>query len=125
MKNLFSSRKSLALIGFALLLVSDAAFAQQTAGDVAKGVFDQMKDFADVATAGAFLAGIVVGITALFKFKAYSENPQQNKVAVPIILAMVAAGLIGLPAFLNMSKDTVLDGTGNSLDQGVYNDIGG
>lgn len=124
MKKLFNSRKSLALIGFALLLMSEAAFAQQTAGDMARGVFDQMKDFADAATAGAFLAGIVVGITALFKFKAYSENPQQNKIAVPIILAFVAAGLIGLPAFLNMSKDTVLDGTGNSMDQGVYNDIG-
>lgn len=125
MNNLFKSRKSLLLIGFALLLVSDAVFAQQKAGDVARGVFDQMKDFADAATAGAFLGGIVVGITALFKFKAHSEDPQRNKIAMPIILSLVAAGLIGLPAFLNMSKDTILDGTGGSMDQGVYNDIGG
>lgn len=120
MKNkLFQSRSTLVLLAFALMMFAPAAFAQ-TWGDSARGIFDQLKDFADVATAGAFLAGIVVGISALFKFKAYSENPQQNKIAVPIIMSLVAAGLIGLPAFLSMSRDTVLDGNNNSMETGVY-----
>lgn len=119
---LFQSSKFLfpALIALAVL---DSASAQ-TFGDSAKGVFDQMKDFADVATAAAFLAGIVVGITALFKFKAYSENPQQTKIAVPIVLTLVAAGLIGLPAFLTAGQNTILDGDSGSMDSGVYDSIG-
>lgn len=106
----------------ALVFAGDAA-ATPNAGAAAKTVFDQLGSFANLVTGGAFLAGIVVGVTALFKFKAYSDNPQQNKVTVPIILMMVAAGLIGLPAFLAMSKGSVLKGTGNSLDEGVYKKI--
>lgn len=125
MKNkLFQSNKSVLLIAFVLLMFSQSAFAQATWGDSAEGIFDQLRSFADVATAGAFLAGIVVGITALFKFKAYSENPQQNKIAVPIILSLVAAGLIGLPAFLTMTQNTVLDGDSGSMETGVYQNIG-
>lgn len=105
------------------LVVLDTASAN-TFGDSARGIFNQLKDFADVATAASFLAGIVVGITALFKFKAYSENPQQTKIAVPIVLTLVAAGLIGLPAFLTAGQNTILDGQSGSMETNVYDDIG-
>ena len=113
---------AVALMG---LMASGQAFAQEKAGDVARGLFDQVKDFADLGTAGAMLIGIFMGILALLKFKAYNENPQQTKISTPIILTLVAAGLIGLPAYLNMSRATILEGEGNSMNSGVYDSIGG
>lgn len=123
MKNkLFNASKFLVPAMFAIVILGTASAS--TFGDAARGVFDQMKDFANVATAASFLAGIVVGITALFKFKAYSENPQQTKIAVPIVLSLVAACLIGLPAFLTMGQNTILDGESGSMEEGVYDRIG-
>jgi hypothetical protein len=109
---------------FLALAVSGQAFAQQKAGDVAKSVFAQLTDFADLATAGAFLVGIFMGILSLMKFKSYNENPQQTKISTPIILAVVAAGLIGLPAYLNMTKSSVLEGSPNSMNTNTYQSIG-
>lgn len=125
MKKTFTRAKAALATAFLTLVVSGQALAQQKAGDAADGVFDQLDSFANLATAGAFLVGIFMGILALLKFKAYNENPQQTKISTPIILMLVAAGLIGLPAFLNMSKDTVLEGEGNRLDAPVYDQIGG
>ena len=125
MKQTFTRAKAALATAFLTLVVSGQALAQQTAGDAAEGLFDQLPAFANLATAGAFLVGIFMGILALLKFKAYNENPQQTKISTPIILMLVAAGLIGLPSFLNMSKETVLQGEGNSLSAPVYDQIGG
>lgn len=120
-----STRLQAVMLAIGGMLVSASAFAQENAGAAAKTVYDQLGSFADLATGGAFLVGIFVGIAALMKFKAYNENPQQTKISTPIILALVAAGLIGLPAFLNMSKGSILeDDNNNSLDQSVYQNIG-
>lgn len=118
------TRAKAALLAAVALLYTGSAFAQQTAGDVAEGVTDQLSSFANLATGGAFLVGIFVGIASLMKFKAYNENPQQTKISTPLVLALVAAGLIGFPAYLTMTKDTVLEGESNSLDTPVYDQIG-
>jgi Ca2+/Na+ antiporter len=122
--NLIQASKFLVPALLAFVALGTASASGATFGDAAQGVFDQMKDFANVATAASFLAGIVVGITALFKFKAYSENPQQTKIAVPIVLTLVAACLIGLPAFLTMGQNTILEGESGSMNEGVYDNIG-
>lgn len=125
MKKTFTRVQALLVAGMALI-TSSAAFAQttQTAGQVADRVGDQFASFANLATGGAFLVGIFVGIASLMKFKAYNENPQQTKISTPIVLALVAAGLIGFPAYLTMTKGTILDGDSNSLDNPVYQNIG-
>lgn len=114
----------------ALLAFLAVGFAAAQGGDpvnfggAARGVFTQLTDFADLAMAASFLAGIIVGISALFKFKSYSENPQQTKIAVPIVLTAVAACLIGLPAFLTMGQNTITGGESGSMDAGAYQSIG-
>lgn len=114
----------MALVG-ALLLTASTAASATTLGDIADSFHSQLGSFADVVTGVLFLAGIVIGGLAAFKFKAHSDNPQQNKITTPLMYAVVAALLIGLPAFLNMAKDTTLgDGAqGNSLNSG-YDSIG-
>ena len=123
MKKLFSGSGQIAVVVALSALVFSGAASAETAGDVAKNIFDQMKDFANAATAASFLAGIILGISALFKFKAYADNPQQTKIAVPIIMTLVAVCLIALPAFLSMGRETVLEGDAGSMEQGVYEDI--
>ena len=114
----------LSVMALGLLTVSASAGAV-TAGDAAHNVFSQLASFADVAMAVMFLSGLVVGGLSAFKFKAHSDNPQQNKITTPIVYAIVAAFLIGLPAFLNMAKESTL-GTGesNSMSQSAYDAVG-
>lgn len=126
MKTPFLRQKASLLSVMALgLLAMSATASAGTAGDMAKTFFDQLASFADVAMAVMFLSGLVIGGLAAFKFKAHSDNPQQNKITVPIVYAFVAAILIGLPAFLNMAKESTL-GTGdaNSMTSGTYTNVG-
>lgn len=116
----------LLLTALMLMLVSAASFAQSsTFGGAADNVTQQFGQFANLAISGLFLAGIVVGGIAAFKFKAHSDAPQQTKITVPIIYTVVAALLIGLPAFLMMAKNSTL-GQGSqagSINGNVYNNI--
>jgi intracellular multiplication protein IcmD len=127
----FSLKSMAAKISSASLLMMIAlpAFAQSgsgaTLGSVADKVQKQYHFFADATTGALMLIGIVVGGVAALKFKAHNENPREVKLATPLTLMLVSALLIGLPAFLNMTKSTVLDGPGNSLDSSVYKSIGG
>ena len=117
--------KNIVLIALALLFAASPAFAASTAGDVAKNLFEQFRDFGDVITAGIFLAGLGIGGAAALKFKAHSENAQQVPLKIPMIYAIVAAICIGFVAFLQIGKDTMFgDGSeANSLDQSVYSKI--
>lgn len=111
-------------LGLALLVASTAASAT-TLGEIAGNFQTQLGSFANVVIGVLFLAGIVIGGLAAFKFKAHSDNPQQNKITTPIMYAVVAALLIGLPAFLNMAKDTTLgNGAQSSSIDGGYDNIG-
>lgn len=116
------SKVNLMLLSMVLSMIAAPAFAD-TAGSAARGVFDQLKDFADVITAGVFLAGLGTGAAAAFKFKAHSENAQQVPLKVPLMYSLVAALCIGLPAYLNMGRETIFgQGESNSMDS-VYNRI--
>ena len=123
MKNKFALR----LFAFlSAMLVSVPAFAQAQSGTIgasAEKVFGQLTSFADLATSAAFLMGIGFGIMALVKFKAYGDDPRSNKIHTPIILMVVAAGLIGLPAFLSMTSKSVGLKPDGSLNSSVYDQI--
>lgn len=113
-----------ALMGLGMLTVAGSASAT-TFGEAANTFFQQLGAFADVAMAVMFLSGLVVGGLAAFKFKAHGDNPGQNKITTPIVYALVAAILVGLPAFLNMAKESTLgSGEGNSMNTGAYQSVG-
>ncbi len=79
----------------------------------------------DVVMGTLFVVGLGFGGAAIKKFKDHGEDPQRNKLTAPVIYALAAAFLIGLPAFLNMTKTSTLgSGDGNSLSSGVYNTVG-
>lgn len=115
-----------ALVLASLVLLPSLAFAQSDdAGSVAQNLTSQFKSFADLLMGAMFLTGIGIGALSALKFKAHNENPQQTKITTPIVFALVAAFLIGLPGYLTIAKTTVLkNGQSNSLDSGAYQSIG-
>lgn len=124
-RNLFHTSRFAFFVGLlALALVPELAFAAN-AGALADNLRTQFGSFADVIMGGSFLAGIGIGVVSTMKFKAHGDNPERNNLKTPMVLALVAAALIGLPAYLTMTKETLLkDGAANNLDQGTYQQIG-
>lgn len=129
-RNLFKNRSALAALAVSLMFAATPAFAQSNGNDlasVAERINTQLGAFADLLTAVMFLIGIGLGAMAALKLKAHNEDPRSTKITTPITLAAVSAALIGLPAYLTYVQNSVIgDGAaGNSLDDSVYQNIGG
>lgn len=129
-RKLFSNKQAmLTLLVLAVALIALPAFgqaAENNLGGIADRIRQQLGAFADLLTAAMFLVGIGLGALAALKFKAHNEDPRSTKITTPIVLAVVSACLIALPAYLTfMSNSVVGEGaeTG-SIDNSVYESIG-
>ena len=123
-----NKRAILMMLATAALLLAGPVMAQDnTVGGIAERIQGQLGAFADLLTGAMFLVGIGLGAMAVLKFKAHNDNPQQNRISTPIVLAVASACLIGLPAYLTYMQNSIV-GEGaesNSLDESVYDQIGG
>lgn len=107
-----------ASVGF--LAVGGVAHAANL-GDVANNIGSSVDGGLSLLMKGSYFAGSACAAGALFKFKQHSDNPQQTPMKVPVILAVVAAGLLALPSFRQTSTDTVW---GNGQAQSAYSNNG-
>ena len=125
-KILSNKRGILTMLALIALFMAAPAMAQDnTVGGVADRISGQLDEFANLLTGAMFLVGIGLGAMAALKFKAHNEDPRSTKITTPIVLAVVSACLIGLPAYLTyVSNSVVGDGASNSLDESVYGQIG-
>lgn len=118
--------KTRSYFAFAVLatasLYSNGAFAQgQGLGQLATSwQTGTLGPLANFAGALAFLAGVVIGIIALLKFKAHSSNPNDPsaKLSSAFTLVFVAAALIGLPMLLGVGVTTLFGSTGQTTSIG-------
>ncbi len=97
----------------ALVLFTESAFAGNTGGgvgEVAKTVTGNLSNIANLIGAAAYVAGIAFALTGLMKFKAHKDNPQQTPLSQPIVLIMIAAGLIFLPSMITAAGGTLFEG---------------
>lgn len=125
-KILSNKRGILTMLALIALFMAAPAMAQEdTIGGVADRISGQLDEFADLLTGAMFLVGIGLGAMAALKFKAHNEDPRSTKITTPIVLAVVSACLIGLPAYLTyVSNSVVGEGAeGNALDESVYGNI--
>lgn len=125
-KILSNKRGILTMLALIALFMAAPAMAQDnTVGGVADRISGQLDEFANLLTGAMFLVGIGLGAMAALKFKAHNEDPRSTKITTPIILAVVSACLIGLPAYLTyVSNSVVGEGAeGNALDESVYGNI--
>ncbi len=125
-KILSNKRGILTMLALIALFMAAPAMAQDnTVGGVADRISGQLDEFANLLTGAMFLVGIGLGAMAALKFKAHNEDPRSTKITTPIVLAVVSACLIGLPAYLTyVSNSVVGEGAeGNALDESVYGNI--
>lgn len=124
---IFSNKRGiLTMLALIALCMAAPAMAQDnTVGGVAARITGQLDEFANLLTGAMFLVGIGLGAMAALKFKAHNEDPRSTKITTPIVLAVVSACLIGLPAYLTyVSNSVVGEGAeGNALDESVYGNI--
>ena len=76
-------------------------------GSITQGIEGQLTAFGDLVAVGGFLAGILLGMVGIFKFKSFMENPQTTSISSAIMPMMVASAMIALPAFFNFTQNSV------------------
>jgi intracellular multiplication protein IcmD len=123
-RNILSNKRSLVMLVLMVSMFLAAPAMADDLGGVADRIKEQLGSFADLLTGGMFLVGIGLGAMAALKFKAHNEDPRSTKITTPIVLLIVSACLIGLPAWLTLSANSVLgEGDRSSLDESVYGNI--
>lgn len=109
-----------------LMFLPAVAFAQDNnIAGVADRIKNQLGSITDLLTGVMFMIGIGLGAMAAMKLKAHNDDPRSTKITTPIILALVSALLLALPAYLTLMKNSVVgDGAeGGSLDDSIYGNI--
>lgn len=94
----------LAVIG---LTTTGAAFAAESAGDMASQILSSFGNLAKLITAGSFIAGLAFAVGAIMKFKQHKDNPTQIPIGTPIALVFIAAALLFLPTILGVAGQTM------------------
>jgi intracellular multiplication protein IcmD len=118
--NLISQKPMVSVLAYstgvlALMLFTEMAFAGGGGsgggvGAVAKTVTSNLVSIANLIGAAAYVSGIAFALTGLMKFKAHKDNPQQTPLSQPIVLIMIAAGLIFLPSMIGAAGGTLFEG---------------
>jgi len=103
----------LALFFISDLLLAGGDPADNSLGDIAGTVTDSMSNVAKLITATSYVAGVGFAMMGMLKFKAHKDNPTQVPLSQPIVLLVIAAGLVFLPNLISTGGATVWgDGDG-------------
>jgi intracellular multiplication protein IcmD len=102
----------------ALFIFSGDLFAQTTGGgggdaslgDVADSIQTSMGDVASLITAASYVAGIGFAMMGMLKLKAHKDNPTQVPLSQPLVLLIIAAGLVFLPSIISTAGETIWGG---------------
>jgi intracellular multiplication protein IcmD len=96
---------------FALFLVSGLVLAGgeagQSLGDVAENVTGTMTNVAKLITAVSYVAGVGFAVMGMLKLKAHKDQPAQVPLSQPMVLLVIAAGLVFLPSLIKSTGATV------------------
>lgn len=100
----------------AVLFISNLAFADDTGiGGRASAIQESIKPIIQLIKWAAYIMGVGFALAGMLKFKAHKEQPVQVPLSQPIVLLLIAAGLVGLPAVVDIMKGTLL-GEGAKTD---------
>ena len=106
----------------ALFFISDMSLATDgsgtgSLGDVAKTVTGSMDNVSKLITATSYVAGVGFAMMGMLKFKAHKDNPTQVPLSQPIVLLVIAAGLVFLPNLISTGGATIWgDGSAGRAD---------
>ncbi len=94
-----------------MAVAATAPVDPRSIGGVAENMLSSFGPLARLITAGAYIAGLGFGVSALLKFKAHKDNPQQIPIGTPIALVFISAVLVFLPSFYSMTGRTLFGDT--------------
>ena len=81
---------------FLSVILSDTAFAQDI-NDIGDNIVDSTTTLPGLVAALAYLGGVVMGISAIFKTIDHVTNPNQTPLGVPVIRFLLGGALFSLP----------------------------
>jgi intracellular multiplication protein IcmD len=94
----------------ALFMFSGNLFAtggDASLGTVAQSIRGSMGDLASLITAASYVAGIGFAMMGMLKLKAHKDNPTQVPLSQPLVLLIIAAGLVFLPSIISTAGETI------------------
>lgn len=97
----------------AIFATSTAALAQQNAGDIADLVGDQFGSFADLIGIVAFVAGIVIVLMGLIKFRQHTQNSQDPnaKLSSAFTMLFIGGAMVALPTVAGVGIASLFGGS--------------
>ncbi|MCS5708316.1 type IV secretion protein IcmD [Candidatus Berkiella cookevillensis] len=113
-------------ISLVLMLATGSALAYggQTLGDVAGNITKSMSGLARLITAISYVAGVGFAMMGMLKLKAHKDQPAQVPLGQPIMLLVIAVGLIFLPNLINTGGSTIWGDQANQAEaRSSYQDI--
>ena len=82
----------------------------QTIGQVSNNVANSMTGASRAVAAVCYICAVVMGVVAVFKFKAHSDNPDREPIKKPIMYVLVAVMLAAIPETLGVGIGTLWGG---------------
>lgn len=99
-------------LSLGLFVLSDAALAANSFGNIASTVRGSFEQIGNLISAASYLAGLAFSIGAIMKFKQHKDNPTQVPIGTPIALIFIAAALLFLPSILGATAQTLFGSSG-------------
>lgn len=114
-------RQSLRIFMFLLLISGLALFGSELAmaaaggtgsatsgvGSIAQRITGNLGPFANLITAGAYIAGFGFVLASIFKFKSHKDNPTQIPIGTPIALLFIGVAMVFLPSVIGTTGKTL------------------
>ena len=106
------------------MVVATDAFAQaatiqvrpgQTLGAVAGSFTDSLTGVSVAIAATCYVCAVVMAAVAIFKFKAYSDQPERTPIKQPILYLVVAVMLAAIPEVLGTGIMTTFGGAAETV----------
>ena len=106
-----------------ILLLGVTAYAD--IGDMAASINSTFAQIAALVGGAAYLAGIILVLSALFKFKQHRDNPQQVQLGTCFTLLFIGILMIFLPNLITQAGGTVFssDQTSGGVSGSGFSDL--
>lgn len=77
------------------------AMAADTVATMAQQITHQINSVISLLSVTAYVSGVGFAMAGIMQFKTHKENPQQTPISKPVVLLMVATGLLFLPSIIS------------------------
>lgn len=104
----------------ALFTLSSVAFADATLTDVSKNITSAANTIAVLLNVAAYVAGVGFALAGILAFKSHKDNPQQNPLSKCVVLIVVAACLLFLPAIMKVAGSSIFSTSSTGSSASTY-----